>query len=189
MRNVIAILVALSVVALGSFSPAWSQVVVSGTNSGGGVSISIPSGGGAPIVVGGSGFSNDPAEMKKMMEEWKKQSDKQMKDALGMNDEEWAVVGPKIEKVTTTAQESRGHRMRGPQPEDATQTDVQKTFAALQKLLADKESKPEDVKGALTAYREARAKAKTDVEKAQKELKDVLTIKQEAKLVTMGLLE
>lgn len=44
-------------------------------------------------------------------------------------------------------------------------------------------------KAALTALREARAKAREELEKAQKELKDLLTLKQEARLVTMGLLE
>jgi hypothetical protein len=41
----------------------------------------------------------------------------------------------------------------------------------------------------LTALRDARAKAKADLESAQKDLKDVLTPRQEAVLVVNGMLE
>jgi Spy/CpxP family protein refolding chaperone len=49
--------------------------------------------------------------------------------------------------------------------------------------------KPEEVKAALQAERAARAKATADLAKARDELQQVVTPKQEALLVTMGILE
>jgi hypothetical protein len=126
-----------------------------------------------------------------------------MKQALGANDDEWKVLSPKIEKVQKLQFELMSGRMgrmgqgRGPRggdnpapaPDESTQTDLQKKTAALSKLLADKESKAEDVKAALAAYREARDKVKEEITKAQKDLKEVVTLKQEAQLVEAGTLE
>jgi hypothetical protein len=46
-----------------------------------------------------------------------------------------------------------------------------------------------DVKAKMAALREARAAAKQDLTKAQAELKELLTQKQEATLLMMGMLE
>jgi hypothetical protein len=126
-----------------------------------------------------------------------------MKETLGANDDEWKVLSPKIEKVQKLQFELMSGRMgrmgqgRGPRGGDnpapavdeATQTDLQKKTAALSKLLADKASKADDVKTALADYRAARDKVKEDITKAQKDLKDVVTITQEAQLVETGVLE
>jgi hypothetical protein len=59
----------------------------------------------------------------------------------------------------------------------------------LRNVLDDKDAKPEEIKAKLTALRDARAKAKEELTKAQADLKDLLTQRQEAVLVQMGLLE
>ena len=48
---------------------------------------------------------------------------------------------------------------------------------------------PDEVKGKLAALRDARAKAREQLAQAQAELKEIVTSKQEATLMVMGLLE
>jgi len=60
---------------------------------------------------------------------------------------------------------------------------------ALMEAVRDKDAKDEDVKAKLAAVREARAKAKGELTKAQTELKEGLTPKQEAALVVLGYLD
>jgi predicted S18 family serine protease len=66
---------------------------------------------------------------------------------------------------------------------------VEKKAQELSTLLQNKDAKPEDIKAALAAYRDARTKAKAELEKAQKDLRDLLTVRQEAVLVSMGTLD
>lgn len=51
------------------------------------------------------------------------------------------------------------------------------------------DSKPEQIKAALDAFRAARTKARADLANARDQLQQALTPKQEARLVTMGILE
>ena len=66
---------------------------------------------------------------------------------------------------------------------------MQKASADLHKLLENKDAKPEDLKKALTTLRDARAKAKAELDKARKDLQEVLTVRQEAALALTGVLE
>jgi len=126
------------------------------------------------------------------------------KEILGATDEEWTVLQPRLEKVMTLTMQSRfgglnigalmgGGRRGGPggPGSDATapQTEINKAGAALQKILDNKDSGAEEIKAAMEALREARAKAGAELEKARKSLREVLTLRQEAQLVMMGLLD
>jgi hypothetical protein len=71
----------------------------------------------------------------------------------------------------------------------APTTDVGKASQALADLLAKPDAAPAEIKTALEALRSARAKVKVQLEEAQKALKAVLTIVQEAKLVQAGTLD
>ena len=149
----------------------------------------------------------DPAEMRKMMQE-------RMKTNLGVTDDEWKVLQPKIEAVSTLRMEAMaGGGMRGmfgrggrpggpggpgggapgeaaPRPaSDQPQSETAKAGEALSKVLENKEAKPEEIKAALQALRDARTAVKAKLEKAQKELKEIVTVKQEAQFVMMGMLE
>ena len=153
----------------------------------------------------------DPAQMRQRM-------DQQMKDSLGVTDDEWKALQPKLEKVQTLSRQGMGGGMmgmgarggrggRGPGAPGAApatpgaetpaagaaparpESEVQKAAAALQKVLDNKEAKPEDIKTALAALRDARAKAKTELDQAKKELREILTARQEAVLVARGILE
>jgi len=66
---------------------------------------------------------------------------------------------------------------------------VQEKAQDLQTLLSDKEAKPEDIKAKLAALREARTQAKADLTKAQEDLREILTARQEALLVMFGMLD
>lgn len=124
----------------------------------------------------------------------------QLKENLKATDDEWKVLEPKIEKVQTLQRQMRMDGMRGifgsrrgseneqPTPPTPT-TDIGKNTAELQKLLADEKSSPAAIKTALKAVRDAREKVKTDIAAAQKDLRDVVNVRQEAELVVMGILE
>ena len=146
----------------------------------------------------------DPAQMQQRMEQFRQQMADRMKQALGASDEEWKVLQPRIEKVQTLSRQTRGggmgfmfggrggpgDRRGGDRPQsDRPQSEVEKKSEALQKVLDNKEAKVEEIKTALTALREARAKARAELETAQKELREVITVRQEAQLVTLALLD
>jgi hypothetical protein len=148
----------------------------------------------------------DPAQMQQRMEQFRQQMADRMKTALGASDEEWKALQPRIEKVQTLSRQTRGggmgfmmmggrrggpgDRPQGDRPEsDRPQSAVETAGAALQKVLDNKDASTAEIKTALTALREARAKARAELEAAQKELREVVTVRQEAQLVTLGLLD
>ena len=161
----------------------------------------------APGAPGG----RDPAQMQQRMEQFRQQMSDRMKQSFGATDEEWKVLQPKIEKVQTLARQSRGGGgmgmqfsggggrggpggndkggNRGGPPSDRPQSDVEKAGQALQKVLDNKDAPAEEIKTALAGVREARAAAKKELEAAQEDLRKVLTVRQEARCVSMGILE
>ena len=147
-----------------------------------------------------------PAQFQQRMEQFRAQMADRMKQSLGATDEEWKVLQPRIEKVQTLSRQTRGggmgfmmmggrrggpgDRPQGDRPEsDRPQSAVETAGAALQKVLDNKDASTAEIKTALTALREARAKARAELEAAQKELREVVTVRQEAQLVTLGLLD
>ena len=158
---------------------------------------------------GEGGRRFDPEAMRERMQ-------KRMQESLGATDEEWKVIGPKLEKVTQLTRSSRamggGMRFRGrrgggrrgggeggedrrPRGEGAEgrrrpePSAVQKASTELRKTLDNEDANVADVKAKLAALRAARVKAKAELAKAQKELQSVLNARQEAILVLRGLLE
>jgi hypothetical protein len=151
---------------------------------------------------GPGGF--DPSQFRQRMLD-------RVKDALGASDEEMQALGPKIEKVFTLQMEMNMGRMgfrrnggqggpggQGGQPGQAAPAapqEGQPTSALvtatheLQTTLDNKDAKPEEIKAKLQAYRDAKAAAKAEMTKAQGELRDLLTQRQEATLVMMGMLD
>jgi len=140
---------------------------------------------------GGGNF--DPAAMRA-------QYMTRLKEQLGANDDEWKVLEPKITKVMDASRAARstggfgGGRTRGPggtgggttPTPDANQSPVSKASADLRAVVDKKDAAASEYTQALAAFRAARDKAKADQAAAEKELKDVLTPKQEAILVSSG---
>lgn len=188
-RNVLLVLLGLAAAGLFCVGDALCQ---QGDGGGGG-------GGGRGGRGGRGGF--DPAAMRQRMMET-------LKTDIGATDEEWKALEPKVEKVMTLSMESRmggmfmmGRGGRGgpggpggpggeaPASAPEPTTEIGKAAQALRQVIDNKEAKADEINSALKTYRDARAKSKADLEKAQKDLKEVLTVRQEAVLVTRGLLE
>ncbi len=160
--------------------------------------------------VPGGGF--DPAQARQRMAE-------RMKEMLGADDQAWKVMEPRLMKVMELNRQAnagnrgmfgmfgrggRGgpggpggpggdqggpqadRRGRGPQGE---QTALEKAMAQLRTTLENQSASPEEIKTQLTTVRQAREKAKQDLAVAQQDLKKILTVRQEATLVEMGMLE
>ena len=126
----------------------------------------------------------------------KKMMSEAMKKALGATDEEWKVLEPRIEKVKNLSKSIRsggGMMIYGRMMDNGFEfggkvSDVQKAARELARVLASKDSSPGDIKAAITALHEAKAKAKIELEKALKDLKEIISIRQEAQLIQMGVL-
>jgi hypothetical protein len=126
-----------------------------------------------------------------------------LKEQLGASDDEMAALAPKIEKVMQLQRDAGGGGMRGmfgrrggqggpggPQGgSTANESPVRQKAAELRETLDNKDAKPDEIKAKLDALRAARAQAKQDLAAAQQELKGLLTQRQEAVMVEMGMLE
>jgi hypothetical protein len=162
-----------------------------------------PGGAGGQGGQGGRGGNRrDPAQMRQQMND-------RMKELLGATDDEWKLLQPQIEKVqtlqrTTTSRVGasllygngnnnnggggRGFR-GGQQPDNATPSAVEEKARELTAAIQNKDTKPDEYKSKMAAYREARTQAKADLSKAQESLREVVTVRQEAVLVDLGLLD
>lgn len=155
-------------------------------------------GGGRQRGQGGGGQGGgrmDPAQ-------WQQQQMDRMKEQLKVQDDEWRVIEPKLTKVMTAQREARAGMMggfggrggRGPGgggggQDQAPTTKIGIAQKDLRTALESDASSPEDIDKKLTAYRAAKAEVQTTLDAARKDLKEVLTAKQEAQLVLMGMLE
>jgi hypothetical protein len=120
-----------------------------------------------------------------------------LRKQLGASDEDWKVIGPKIEQLVELQQAARagtrGFRpggfggFGGPGPSEPSE--LTEAAATLREALRDPDVPDRDRRLVLEDYRRARDKARQRVAKAEAELRDLLTQRQEALLVTMGLLE
>jgi hypothetical protein len=127
-----------------------------------------------------------------------------VQESLGATDEEWQVIGPRLGKVMTLSREARGGRGMGAlfgrgrwggrpaaeedEPEEE-QTAIEQATDGLQAALEDEAATAEQVKQKLSAYRAAREQARQELAAAQQELREVLSVRQEARLVLFGMLE
>ena len=142
-------------------------------------------------------------------EEMQKRMMERMKENLQATDKEWTVIEPRLTKVMTLSRQTRmggmrffGRGARGQDRGDRgnrgqrsgegrtarEQTPTEKIAEALQTALDDKTTKPDEIKKKLKALRKAREKSRQELAKAQQKLQEVLTSRQEARLVLMGTL-
>jgi hypothetical protein len=122
----------------------------------------------------------------KAMQDWqRKQSLENLKNQLAVSEEEWKVIGPRLEGV---------YLLRHP-PASVSEEDtsasavVTRLTKELWELLNNKEAKPEEIKAKLTALRNARERVRQELTKARQELRKLMTVRQEAVLVLSELLE
>jgi len=144
---------------------------------------------------GQRGFAMNPQEMQqRMMERFKTQ--------LSATDDEWKVIEPKLSKVMTLSRNIGASRMMGfggrnrgsdggrrGQDSEEQPSAVQAAATDLQQTLEKPDVATGDIKAKLSTYRAAREKAKQELLQSQEELRSVLTLRQEAQLVIMGVLD
>jgi len=131
-----------------------------------------------------------------------------LKTQLAATDEEWKALEPLIDKAMTLSRETASGGMRmavmgrrgrpgggqgGPGGEGAqgaqTMSATMTAATALQKTLDNKQAAPAEIKAKLTAFREAREKAKQELAKTRDSLRELVTPRQEAYLVLIGVLD
>jgi hypothetical protein len=140
---------------------------------------------------GGGGGGFDPSQFRQRMMD-------NIKEQMGAKDDEWKVIEPKLTKVVDLSFASRmgrgmgfgrgGNNGGGNRP-TATDSPVGKAMQDLRETLDNKDASADDIAKKLTALRDAREKSHAELVAAQKDLKEVLTQRQEAVLVMMGQLE
>ena len=120
------------------------------------------------------------------------------KKQLGASDEEWKVIGPKIQKVISarrilTADAPTANPFGpqfGPPGFDSPGTNIiTQAQAELQAVLKDPKHTKKEVEEKVAAVRKARQKARAELEAAHKDLLQMVTSSQEAVLVGLGYLE
>jgi len=192
LNSLIAVLAAVVLTGVASTSLAQNAPPSGGNQGGGGGNQGGP----------GGGNRRDPAQMRQMND--------RMKVLLGATDDEWKLLQPQIEKVQTlqrTAAPRNGRSLlfsdgngdnggrggrggRGAQqPDNTPPSAVEERSKELTAAIQNKDTKPEEYKAKLAAFREARNQAKADLTKAQESLREVVTVRQEAVLVELGLLD
>ena len=120
-----------------------------------------------------------------------------IKEQMAVSDDEWNALKPKIEKVLDAQRDARPMgRMGGPGGPGgggaaANQPDskVAQAQRDLRTALESKDTPAAEITKKLAAYREARDKARAELEAAQKALKAQVKPRQEAVLVVNGVLE
>lgn len=132
------------------------------------------------------------------MDEFRKRMDSMLKESLKASDDEWTVLQPLIEKVQTKQREGMTSRFagmignlfggRGPGGPGGDRGGSPES-QALRTALENSSVTPEDLKAKLTALRESRKKAEAEMVAAREDLRKVVSVRQEAVLVSMGVLE
>lgn len=171
-----------------------------------------PGGGGqgGPGGPGGGRGNFDPAQMRQqMMDRYREQFEIK-------NDDEWKLIEERVTKVMEAQRATRSGGMmgfmgmggpggrggqrgndQGAQPGQDNQNRRRQggfggtpnpEMEALQKAIESKASS-QDIKDKLTKLRETRKQKEADLEKAQDELRQVLSVRQEAAAVMLGLLK
>jgi hypothetical protein len=137
---------------------------------------------------GGGGGGFDPQQMRQRIVE-------RMKEQLGASDEDWKELEPRIERVFNLQRSTRmggfgamGFGGRGGEGQQ-DQSEVARASRELRSTLDNPNASAQEIEQRLTAYREAREKSEKELTQARTELKELLTQRQEAQLVMLGLLE
>ena len=147
-----------------------------------------------------------PEEMRERMEQRNRQAAERLRTSLNASEEQWAVIQPRVEKVQTLMRQmqirqrrnrfrTRGQR-RTPssrRDDDAAvarpQSDIEKSRQTLRDLLEDEKSSNEKIESALKDLRVATTKLEKKLDKARGSLRKEVNLRQQARLVLIGLLD
>jgi len=115
----------------------------------------------------------------------------QLKELLGVGDEEAIALGPLIQRVRLLERDLLfgGRGGGGGGRNNSPPTAIQTATEALQQSVDNKNATTEELKSKLVALREQRARLQSQLDRARAELQSLLTVRQEAVLVQMGVLD
>jgi len=146
---------------------------------------------------GGGRGNFDPAQFQQRMMD-------RIKEQLAASDTEWKVMEPMVSSVMEKQRATRGGGFpfgrtggRGGRPGGDNNGpqgrgpggDVDSATEALQAAIESKTTSAADIQAKLKAVRDSRAKKEAELAKAQAQLKQICTARQEAQLVLMGFLQ
>jgi hypothetical protein len=131
------------------------------------------------------------------------QMTERFQELLGCTDEEWSVIGPRVLNLFTLSNQSSGGSMRsifgrssrgddtnsrrgGTEDSDSEEDEL---LERLQELLDEENPSTSEIKSLMNEIRQARQAAEQELAQAQKELRELLTLRQEAILFAMGMLD
>jgi hypothetical protein len=123
-----------------------------------------------------------------------------IKDQLSLSDDEWKALSPKVEKAIDAKLKlntgagmnwtsSNGSKPAFQASTARPDTPAGKAMQDVREAAADEAASSEELVKRIAAVREARKKARADYEAAQQELNDALTPRQQAVLMTLGVIE
>jgi len=119
-----------------------------------------------------------------------------MQRQLGVSEEEWKTIAPSLKQIVAIQWEMRSgaRMMRRPGVEDGDQASATLSMLAaaqrdLARTLEQQDASADEITSKLKALREARNKARKEMQDAQKKLKQEVKPRQEAILVLDGILD
>lgn len=139
-------------------------------------------------------------------EAFRQRMNERLKTSLKVTDDEWSIIQPLLENVQKKQREVMMNRMAGmfghgnrggggadtankPNRPDRPERPTAPEIEALKTALETDGTPTDDIKSKLETVRAARKKAEADLNAACDELRKVLTLRQEAVLVMMGILQ
>lgn len=131
-------------------------------------------------------------DMEAARERWQETRMNRIKDSIEATDDEWVVLRPRIEKIQQLDQAAGIGSMMGRMPRpgaDREPNEIETATRELRDILRDEAANAEHVNEKLTALRLAREKHQQELEAAREELRELVTVRQEAQLVLQGILE
>jgi hypothetical protein len=131
-----------------------------------------------------------PEERTRIMEErnaWERtRAIEDIRGQLEVAEAEWSVLKPRVEAV---------YKLVHPQPQFGgpgnmgPMSPVDRSKSELRQILANKDAPADQIKARLTALRVAQEHSRQELTKARQNLRQLLTLRQEATLVLNGLLD
>ena len=131
-------------------------------------------------------------------EEFRQRMNERLKTSLKLSDEEWNAILPLVEKVQSKQREVMSTRFGAGRPRGGDSGNTNTDWAsrpgaaevmALRAAVENENTPNEELKAKLAALREFRKKASAELELLREDLRKVLTVRQEAALVSAGILE
>ncbi|MCL5283078.1 MAG: hypothetical protein M1376_24615 [Planctomycetes bacterium] len=104
---------------------------------------------------------------------------------LRVSDQEWTVIKPRLQAVYDLVHPQPPIRARNEPPK----TEVEQRSRDLRELLREEEAPSAQIRAKLTALRAAKERTVQELAKARQNLRQLMTVRQEALLVLNGLLD